>query len=152
MNKEDFLKALAANENKDDANLRMVYADWLDEQGEHEEAHRERESLSGKEWLIRFARENSRSKTYTYDDLLDFGRRAAVEESDAQIYLSREMCIALHENFVEFWRNWSLATGFSRPSIPANREFRHNAPWACCTNEIRYWFGPPHPEDKNLDE
>ena len=41
MNERDaFLKHLAANE--DDATARLAFIDWLDEQGEHEEADRHR--------------------------------------------------------------------------------------------------------------
>ena len=50
--REAFLKALA--ENEDDTTTRLVYADWLDEQGEHEEADRQRKWPAAKEWLVRF--------------------------------------------------------------------------------------------------
>src|SRR5205814_1124014 len=46
-----FLKALAKNE--DDTATRLVYADWLDEHGEHEEADRQRKWPAAKEWLVR---------------------------------------------------------------------------------------------------
>ena len=55
MNERDaFLEALARNE--DDTPTRLVYADWLDEQGEHEEADRQRKWPAAKEWLVRFCR------------------------------------------------------------------------------------------------
>lgn len=48
-----FLNALAANE--DDETTRLVYADWLDEHGEHDEAARQRAWPAAKAWLVRFA-------------------------------------------------------------------------------------------------
>ena len=97
MNREDFLEALAANEN--DANLRLVFADWLDARGEHEEAAREREWFTAREWLGRFARMHStESVTYTYDDLIDFGRRATAAGGDDQIPFGKAMGSALQES------------------------------------------------------
>jgi uncharacterized protein (TIGR02996 family) len=143
MNREDFLKALAANE--DDVNLRLVFADWLDDQGEHEEASRERGWLAAKEWLARFARKHSTEfDKYAYSDLLDFGRRATAAEEDGKVYFSERMWSALKTNIDEFWTNWSLVTGLPSPTIPEDRGFQH---WVCCSHEVYYWFGLPDPED-----
>lgn len=143
MNREDFLKALAANEN--DANLRLVFADWLDDQGEHEEAARERAWFTAKDWLVRFARKHSTEwDKVTYEDLLDFGRRAAALGDDEKIRFGEEMWAALQQNIAEYWKNWSLVTGLPSPRIPEDRGFHY---WACCSHEIYYWFGPPDPED-----
>lgn len=57
MERDDFLQALAANE--DDTSLRLVFADWLDDNGEHEEADRQRKWPAAKEWFVRFCRENN---------------------------------------------------------------------------------------------
>ncbi len=76
--REAFLKALAKNE--DDTALRLVFADWLDEHGEHEEADRQRKWPAAKEWFIRFCRENNpQPGEYTdahpisYERLLEMG-------------------------------------------------------------------------------
>ncbi len=53
-----FLKALAQNE--DETTTRLVYADWLDERGEHEEADRQRKWPVAREWLVQFCVWNSR--------------------------------------------------------------------------------------------
>ena len=55
--RDAFLKLLA--ENEDDTTARLVYADWLDEQGEHEEADRQRKWPAAKEWLVKFCQANN---------------------------------------------------------------------------------------------
>lgn len=51
--RDAFLKALS--ENEDDVTTRMVYADWLDENGQPEEAERQRKWNGAKEWLTAYA-------------------------------------------------------------------------------------------------
>ncbi len=41
----------------DDRAPRLIYADWLDEQGEAEEATRQRQWHDSKDWLVAFCRE-----------------------------------------------------------------------------------------------
>ena len=48
--RQDFLDALKKDE--DDTGTRMVFANWLDEQGEHEEAERHRKWPTAKKWLM----------------------------------------------------------------------------------------------------
>ena len=55
--RKKFLKALAKNE--DETTTRMVYADWLDDQGEHEEADRQRKWPAAKAWLVQFCRDHN---------------------------------------------------------------------------------------------
>ena len=78
--------------------------------------------------------------TYTYENLLDFGRRAAANEGEAKIHLHEEMWLALKKNPAEFWKNWSVVTGLPSPSMPEDRGFHR---WVCCSHQIYYWFGPP---------
>ena len=116
MNLRDaFLKALA--ENEDDTTTRLVYADWLEEQGEHEEADRERKWPAAKEWLVRFCKENWQYPEVFYKQLIEFGRQAAKEESPSdRVYLDNEnMWHALQANSQEFWKNWSVVTGVPVP-------------------------------------
>jgi uncharacterized protein (TIGR02996 family) len=86
-----FLKALT--ENEDDTTTRLVYADWLDEQGEHEEADRQRKWPAAKEWLVEFCRDNNPppddeepfEQVIPYEELIELGR-AAVEGSGEPSY------------------------------------------------------------------
>jgi uncharacterized protein (TIGR02996 family) len=52
--RQAFLKVIAASPWDDEA-PRLVYADWLDEQGEHEEANRQRDYVPSDRWLREFA-------------------------------------------------------------------------------------------------
>jgi uncharacterized protein (TIGR02996 family) len=95
--RDAFLKALA--ENEDDTMTRLVYADWLEERGEHEEADRQRKWPAAKEWLVRFCRDHCDPSDENLDSegpndanpysflhisfkqMLELGRKA-VEEAD----------------------------------------------------------------------
>ncbi len=67
MEREAFLRAI--NELPwDDESARLVFADWLDEHGEHDEADRQRRWLTSERWLRDFAEEYSEfSWDYDYD-------------------------------------------------------------------------------------
>ncbi len=51
--REAFLRAIAENPN--DYDYRYVFADWLDEQGDYEEAERQRNYETSEKWLMDFA-------------------------------------------------------------------------------------------------
>jgi uncharacterized protein (TIGR02996 family) len=55
--REAFLRALKKNE--DDTATRIIFADWLDEHGEHEEADRQRQWPAAKGWLVQFCQDNN---------------------------------------------------------------------------------------------
>jgi uncharacterized protein (TIGR02996 family) len=128
--RDAFLKALA--ENEDDTTTRLVYADWLDDHGEHEEADRQRKWTPAKAWLVQFCRDNNPDHDDDDDDgddsyywiisykrLLRLGREA-VEGADASGFgfdcgANETMCIALRDNRREFWTNWSIVTGIAVP-------------------------------------
>lgn len=126
MNERDaFLQALA--ENEDDTLTRLVYADWLDEQGEHEEADRQRKWPAAKAWLVEFCRVNNPTPEdedpyewpMPYEELLERGRHA-VEDADNEWFgfscgNNMTMCDALRDNSKEFWENWSIVTGIPLP-------------------------------------
>src|SRR4051812_26092123 len=68
--REAFLKMLRDNE--DDVATRLVYADWLDEQGEVEEADRQRKWQAAKAWIIDLidavdSDEREQAKRHGYD-------------------------------------------------------------------------------------
>ncbi len=115
-----FLKALAANE--DDTKTRLVYADWLDEQGEHEEADRQRKWPAAKQWLLALCLEHTPSPdsevaAISYEQLIELGRAAVAEPigDERELWLgcgnNERMCDALREHAAEFWMNWSIITG-----------------------------------------
>ena len=119
-----FLKALSRNE--DDTETRLVYADWLDEQGEHEEADRQRKWPAAKQWLIQFCKDNNSEDEndpdnwfISYDTLLQLGR-AAIERGDGRELSfscgnNEWMCNSLRTYAEEFWTNWSIVTGIPVP-------------------------------------
>lgn len=121
-----FLKFLSDNE--DDTTTRLVYADWLDDHGEHEEADRQRKWPAAKEWLVRFCEaSNSRDDSdpyewmISYKDLIELGQEAIDRaDKDGEVWLScgnnMTMCYALQEASREFWKNWSIVTGIPVPS------------------------------------
>jgi uncharacterized protein (TIGR02996 family) len=82
--RDAFLEALAQNE--DDTTVRLIYADWLEEHGEHEEADRQRKWPAAKEWLVKFCRDHNPppgddpdKDVVSYEKLIEMGRRAIKE-------------------------------------------------------------------------
>jgi uncharacterized protein (TIGR02996 family) len=144
MNERDaFLKALAQNE--DDTPTRLVYADWLDEHGEHEEADRQRRWPAAKEWLVRFCRglnphpdddlddeapDDDNPYSFfgiSYEKLLKLGRKAveAADQRGVGLYCgaNETMMDALRANSREFWKNWSVVTGVPLPPDVAEKSY-----------------------------
>ena len=118
-----FLAALAKDE--DDTTTRLVYADWLDERGEHEEADRMRKWDAAKAWLVRLCEYNNSPDleeewVITYEKLLQAGRDAVQNVGEGgylTVWVSNndDMGCALTENVREFWTNWSIVTGVPVP-------------------------------------
>jgi len=126
--REAFVKALEANE--DDAVTRAVYADWLEERGEHEEADRQRKWPAAKAWLVEFAKKNG-SHCTNYDELDDDDVGNFEETTYQQIIAYTAAYVDSHgeEHFVQrgsemlrdalyeedacrqFWESWSIVTG-----------------------------------------
>jgi uncharacterized protein (TIGR02996 family) len=149
-----FLRAIAANE--DDALVRLVYADWLEEHGEHEEAERQRKWPESKKWLDNICRKINASRpvdgALTYDQLLDFGRRVSTT-SNAEIVFSVDdddipngpgIITAIRDHIPDYWQAWSVVTG-----LPLNTNIQQksyvNERWECCVNEVypeRHLAGP----------
>jgi uncharacterized protein (TIGR02996 family) len=141
-----FLKRLATN--PDDTTTRLVYADWLDEHGEHEEADRQRKWPAAREWLVRLCRETSQHeyRQTSYEELIEFGNKAVQEANTTKsVHLNNEsIWDALKSNSQEFWKNWSIVTGSPVPPEFENKGFYH---WQCCPGEDYQWFGEPPSED-----
>jgi uncharacterized protein (TIGR02996 family) len=119
-----FLKAL--KENEDDISMRLVYSDWLDEQGEHEEADRQRQWPAAKAWLVRFCRDynpadetDPNKRVISYEELILRARLAleGADDGELAIHCGNNMDIqeALNANRLEFWQNCSIVTGILAP-------------------------------------
>jgi uncharacterized protein (TIGR02996 family) len=80
IDREVFLQALA--DNPDDVDVRLVFADWLDDHGEHEEADRQRKWPAAKQWFVRLCQENNpppdyeEPRAFTYEEVIEMGRHA----------------------------------------------------------------------------
>ena len=115
-----FLAALHAD--PEDWDLRLVYADFLEEQGEDEEAARQRAYRTAREWMNDFAR-----KCYDYDDY-DVDATAVpwsfedvvqagidhVESGDVLVQYGSEKArnLIFEDEFRDaYWKNWEIITG-----------------------------------------
>lgn len=83
-----FLRALA--ENEDDTTTRLVYADWLEEHDEYEEADRQRKWPAAKQWLLGLCKEEvsyygSAPFTIPYEELIAFGHRVVTENNSCTV-------------------------------------------------------------------
>jgi uncharacterized protein (TIGR02996 family) len=126
-----FLKLL--EENEDDTATRLVYADWLDERGEYDEADRQRKWPAAKEWLVRFCRDHNHQYSFEQvipcEELIELGRKAVEEASEAGLGFdcgsNETMRDALYANCREFWKNWSVVTGIPlQPDVEGRSYFR----------------------------
>ena len=118
MNEQDaFLTALEANE--DDTPTRLVYADWLDNRGEHEEADRQRKWPAAKAWLRAFCGEedDDADAYYIGVNTLIRGARSALEDGSLIIDCgaNENMCDRLRQDCREFWQKVSIVTGLPLP-------------------------------------
>jgi uncharacterized protein (TIGR02996 family) len=123
--RDAFLRKL--DEDEDDTLTRLVYADWLDERGEHEEADRQRKWPAAKEWLVCFCAEHNEDPDgwgLSYDQLLDIGQEAVDAADDDGPVVWMSLSNALDLNSRDFWRNWSVVTGVPLPSDIEEKGFR----------------------------
>ncbi len=137
--RDAFLKALA--ENEDDNLTRSVYADWLDDHGEYDEAERQRQWPAAKAWLVRFCREIDEEGSeeeidegnpysyigITYAKLVRLGHKAVEEADEGRVVLdcgaNQDLADALRANAREFWRCWSAVTGVPVPAAAEGKSF-----------------------------
>lgn len=124
--RQAFLDTLTANE--DDTATRWIYADWLDEQNEHEEADRMRKWPAAKAWMVEFAAslggtgvDDDEENYYgpyreiTYEDVIQAGRDF-VANDDYFVQQGSELARSrMHEAGTKelYWRNWSVLTGIA---------------------------------------
>lgn len=119
-----FLNAIAAA-SWDDELVRGVYADWLDEQGEHEEADRQRKYVPAQRWLREFAKKHADDFGYTdeegtgdeddiytpYGQLMYFLRR----HSDGEHYLPFDTPYGFQDYSDQLWQCFEVVTGMPAP-------------------------------------
>ena len=117
--REAFLKSLA--DKPDDVTTRLVYADWLDEQGEHEEADWQRKWVAAREWLVKFSHDNNPPADWhddayvPYEKLLALARVAIETGIDEDLWYECQnndaLCAAIRDNEETFWKHAALVTG-----------------------------------------
>ncbi len=134
-----FIDALAANE--DDTATRLVYADWLEERGDDDEAARQRAWPAAKAWLKDWVRSinyreydddaegdpiptgrREENSPHTYADAIEAGHAALSGEgycwatdAGADFFLLWNKPEEGDANRAEWFRNWSIVTGVPVP-------------------------------------
>jgi uncharacterized protein (TIGR02996 family) len=122
--REAFLDYIASRP-WDDHAARAVYADWLDERGEHEEADRQRKYVPAKAWLRAFCGiEDDDAEAY-YIGVNTLIREAGKALEDGSLIVdcgaNEDMCDNLRRDCREFWHNVSVVTGLPLPEGHAEK-------------------------------
>jgi uncharacterized protein (TIGR02996 family) len=139
--RQAFLNAIAAAA-WDDELVRGVYADWLDERGEHEEADRQRQFVPAERWLRAFAKKHTnyfggpyhtengadQSDGWLYGDLMDFLKRHVTGEHDMPLSAGYMYDSDFTDYSDELWRCFEVVTGMQAPQD----QYRHNTPPFYC--------------------
>jgi uncharacterized protein (TIGR02996 family) len=127
--REAFLSALEAN--LDDNTTRLVYADWLDENGEHDEATRMRKWPASRAWMLNVVEQfkSDPEDGYphfgaTWEMMLDLGREF-VRDGRARCGDNESLADFLNNehNRGLFLDHWSILTGEAVPEKMKSSSF-----------------------------
>jgi hypothetical protein len=81
---------------------------------------------TAKAWLLKFCEDHNPAPEYqewvtfiSYEELLTSGKWAIEDPVSGSFCIScgsnERMCTGLYRNLREFWKNWSIVTGFPTP-------------------------------------
>lgn len=130
----DFLRLL--HEDEDDGATRLIYADWLEENGEPEEAVRMRLWQGAKQRIMDILALQELvvdEAMWSYARLMDHVHREVTRATDGAGNIdwgsvgiclgdAMELGYALDDSEQAFWPNWSIVTGIPLPQkAPAAR-------------------------------
>jgi uncharacterized protein (TIGR02996 family) len=118
-----FLNAIEAAR-WDDELPRLVYADWLDENGEHEEADRQRRYVPAERWLRAFAEQIIDYDTFqpmSYEALIGAATTYLQSGIGHDMYLDK--LDEVNQQKAAFWENFEIVTGMAVPDRVRERMF-----------------------------
>jgi uncharacterized protein (TIGR02996 family) len=124
--RQAFLAAIAAAP-WDDELPRAVFADWLDEQGEHEEADRQRRHVASERWLRDYVdRANAHATGWPAEDPVEYGKLVEAVRTGGGYPADMGVCnfSCDEDETVEFWRHMETVTDMRfSPEVKSDTPF-----------------------------